>query len=634
MTTVYDIKIRYSLDDKVSSKLLGIAKNADKATDSFVKLRKAMASLKMPKTMGIPGMQSDMERASKSAFSLRDALMAVGAAGLVSKGKTALIGFNVEMDNLKNSMTTVMQMNMHMPFTDASKAANRLFLVFQEIARTSPGITSDFMHMAAAIAPAIAMAGGDQFKLQKITEGAVKAGSAFGITPSQMSMDIQEMMAGSVRLTSRTALQLIASQGIGHHEFNKLDIKDRAKMTEKILTDPRVLKGSEIASHMMAGEWSTISDTIQITLGKIGIPLMERFTDQFREINEWMTKHPKLIAQWVNTFSAGLGKAFDFFKNVAGFFVDNRDLLMGLVKGFAAYKVGQLGVSALGGLGSMASTMVGAVKSMQGGLMGAQSGMGVNGLFSILGTVGGAFGKLIPGLALFGAAITAATYLLSQDVKTKKEMRDMNIGFNEAVGDIPKLRADRKRMQALVETEAKRDDSALLGRYSSELQGIEQKLYDPETLGRALRAVSTEAVKFGGADLKRMSIGDMMSEQLGNRLIGFRFTGDKEADAKYLEMRSQVGEVIKAFQSSTEAMRNEILKYAFPDQFGNPTPKEAAPDPGKDWGGLSHAKVDVNIARVEVASEDPDRFVFDLVNIADNAIKHSTQSIHTIPGGF
>jgi len=57
--------------------------------------------------------------------------------------------------------------------------------------------------------------------------------------------------------------------------------------------------------------------------------------------------------------------------------------------------------------------------------------------------------------------------------------------------------------------------------------------------------------------------------------------------------------------------------------------------PDSKWGGNATGKdVNINIQKVEVASSDPDRFIFGLVNMAEQVLKHPTQSQHTIAGGF
>jgi hypothetical protein len=600
-STVYDVKVKYTLDDKASPGLKGVAANADKAHDSV--------------------------------FSLHNALKAMAIEKVFHLGKELLIDFNQEMDNLKISMTTVMQMNMHMPFEKASAAADKLFNTFQDMAKKSPLMTKDFMEMASAIAPAVSMAGGGVGKLTSMTQGALTAGLAFHVRPDQMQMDIQEMLAGNVRLTSRTARQLLASQGLDHKEFNNKSSKERAEITEKILTDPAVLKASERMAHTMAGEVSTMKDNIQIAFGEIGKPLMAEITAQFQKINVWIESHPKLIKEWVTSFSQGLQTGFQYIKSAAGWFVDHQELLMSLVKAFVMFKGAQIGVNVFKrfteGVGNLAKGVEQGVGSIK-GLFSGQGGVG--GAFSgLVGILSGA-GGVIPALGLFAGAIGIVTELLNTHAEDDKKAKEAKMSLHEAVGDFPTLQGRKKDLQdalagkGLYGQAAKQDD--MRQRFTNEISDIDKKLFDPEKMGTALRKIGEESKAHGGSSFENLSMADF---QHAERLIPnlYEYGKDKDNEEKFTEIKS----TLDLFNKQTEAARLEILKYAFPQQFGMPTPQEQkAPDEG--WGGTTKPEVNVTIQHVEVASEDPDRFVFGLVQLADQAIKHKTQSQHVTPGGF
>src|SRR5260221_448321 len=186
--TIYSVKVRYAVDgDKASAGLKDIARHADKTGESI--------------------------------FSIKHALEAVAIEKVFHAGKEALIDFNSEIDQMKIGMTTVMQMNLHMPFEKANKEADKLFETFQQLAKKSPLTTKDFMEMATAISPAIAMAGGGPEKLAKITQGALTAGLAYGQRSDIVAMDVQEMMMGNVTKRNRLGNELLGSIGMEHDVF-------------------------------------------------------------------------------------------------------------------------------------------------------------------------------------------------------------------------------------------------------------------------------------------------------------------------------------------------------------------------------------------------------------------------------
>jgi len=599
-STVYDVRVKYTLDDKASS--------------------------------GVKGIAAATEKAANSAFSLKGALAAVGGIALLHKGKELLLDFNTEMQNLKIGMTTVMQMNMHLPFQKASDAADKLFETFQEMAKKSPLLTKDFMEMASQIAPAVSMAGGGVEKLQKMTQGALMAGLAFNVRPDQMAMDIQEMLAGNVRLTSRTARQLLASQNLDHNEFNAKSAKDRAKITENILTDPSVLASAARMSHTMSGEFSTIKDNVLIAFGEVGKPVMQEITEQFRQINTWIENHPKLIKEWVTDFSSAIKTGFETVQSIASWFVDHQDLLMSLVKAFVMFKGASIATNVFkqftDGVAGLAKNAVSAASTLSSTLAGGASAS-VGGAFSgLLGILGGA-GGVIAGLTLLAGGLQIAGELLYNNAEADKKARENATSLNEAIGDIPGMKT---RKGALETQMAGTKDFDLFERLETERDMLNKKLYDPETLGLALRKINEASIKGGGASLKDMAVTreGLLNPNLISHLPD---TYDSQNVERNTQIMKDVDATLKTIQNIPADLRDQVLRYAFPDQFGMPKPKENA-SPAEEWKGLGTKDINVTIQKVEVASEDPDRFVMGIVQIAENGIRHATQSTHVIPGGF
>lgn len=606
-TTGYGVKIKYSVDGNAASGLKGIAAASD--------------------------------RAAKSTFSLKSALAAVGGVALLHKGKELLFDFNSEMERLKNGMTTVMQMNMHMPFEKAHASAEKLFFTFQEMAKVSPLLTSDFMHMASMIAPAIAQAGGGVQKLQKMTQGALLAGLAFNIRPDQMAMDIQEMFGGNVRLTSRTARQLLAAKNLDHHEFNAKSASERASITESILGDPALIAASERAAHTMSGEVSTIKDNIQIAFGEIGKPLMGEITSQFRQINTWIQSHPKAIQDWSNTFATTLKNGFEGIKSIAAWFMDHRELIMSLAKTFVMFKGAQIATNVFknftDGVAGLAKGASGAASAITAVFAGGSGGTVVGGFTSLIGILGGA-GGVIAGLAAFAGALEVASHLLYNNVEADRKAKEAAMSLHEATGEYPGLQGRRAELQRSLAGSGL--NAGVRMRQLMELEGLEKKLQDPEKLGLALRKISEAADAGGKGSFKDLPREAFLDQRFAGKYLPNLFSGDEADMAKNMEALNEVTGVMKAIRDfgviDQGKFLDEVLRYAFPDQFGMPTPKEATPDVQETWKGLDHKDVNVTIQKVEVASEDPDRFVMGLVNVAENGIRHATQSAHTIAGGF
>lgn len=599
-STVYDVKVRYALDDKASKGFGGIASAADKA--------------------------------SNSAFSLKGALMAVGGVAALGKAKSMLIDFNSEIDQMKIGLSTVMQMQLHIPFAKANKEADKLFDTFQQMAKKSPATTKDFMEMANAIAPGVALAGGGPDKLAKLTQGAVTASIALGERADVVALDIKQMLAGTVGMKDRTAMQLLGGMGMEHTDFNKKSGSERAGLVEKMLSQEALQHAADQFGDSFKGQISTIQDQLEISLGQVGKPLMASITDEVRKMNGWIEKHPKMIQEYVTKFGNMIKGAFDFVKNVAGWLVDNREILFTIGKTFLVFKGINMGVSlvksfkdSIGGMVGTMQTAVGSLKSA----FGAGGGEGALGGFGRLGSILSAAGPVIGGLTLFSGALSVATQLMDLHAEDDKKARAAQMSLHEAVEDFPDLQKRRKDLQdSLSGKDGMRLPSEMQSRYQTELESIQNKLFDPEKMGEVLKKISEESKTHGGSDFSMLT-----SEQMRKPEVFIPSMFDSKDADKSAQITNEVLDFFKTFNGVNSQVREEALKYAFPEQFGTPTKKDTvAPD--SSWKPGSSKDINVTIQKIEVASEDPDRFVFGIAKLSENAAKHPTASQHTMVGGF
>jgi hypothetical protein len=593
-STVYDVKIKYALDDgKASKNASTLAGNLDKA--------------------------------GASAFSLKGALAAVGGAALFMKAKSALIDFNSEIDSMKINLSTIMQLQLKMPFEKANIEANKLFDTFQEMAKKSPATTKDFLEMAQAIAAPIAMLGGGPDKLAKLTQGAVIASQAFGVQADVAARDIGGMLRGNVTQKDPLAQQLISSAGMELDAFNALSGKDRANKTEEWLSSPAIKKAADAMGESMKGQVSSLEDQLQITLGQVGRPLMEGITAEVKKWNGWIEKHPRLIASYVKDFAGMLTDAFSFIKNTAGWLVENKELLFAIGKTFLAFKGAQLGTQVFKRMTDSMGLFAGNVKGMASSIGGIFTGGGGGGVL-------GGFSKMIPaisGVILGFELLTGALDLLrgwlhkEADNKAKNAAATMAEAVGGVSGNIIKRKSLKDRLADKNSTTRAQDQA--------EYDALTSKINDPLVMGEALRNLAATNVKNGGTDLSQLSMAEWMTAE---RHLPSTYSSTDSL--KTAQLGAEAGLAIEEFKKMTADAKREVLKVAFPDRWGQYMPS-GTPDPAAtEFKDLNPTKTEVNVTinRIEVASEDPDRFVFGLVKIADNAMKNKTASQHTTSGGF
>lgn len=611
-STVYDVKVRYSLDDRTSRGLGGIASAADKA--------------------------------SQKTFALRGALGALGAGAAFAAGKRFLIDYNNDIDKMRIGMSTIISMQFKKPFEQARMEADKLFSRFQELAKKSPSTTKDFIQMGNALAPVVAMLGGGTDKIEKLAQGALLAGLATGTQADVAANDVKAMLLGQVEKPDKMANQLLASRGMQAKDFNAMEAVERAQLVESILQDPALLRSADEFGKSFAGTVSTFQDQLEIALGQVGLPLMTALTAEVSKWNSWIEKHPRTIGKIVSEVGGMIKSSFEFARSAAGWLLEHRDTLLAVAKTFLVFKGASMATNIFSQFAQGASGLVEKLKTAGGTLAGVMSGTGAGGLAGafrgLVGLLSGA-GGVIP---VFATLATAAYQLWRTfaDINNDAESKGRRMEFTEALGMAGSSTTRLRELDKLFASKpgqaspADKMDTEVRQRLETERSKLRGQLADPAVMGPILRAVSDAREKHGFGGLGTMS-DDTLSKVLGRGIssdeFGKLFADNPEAK----QLVSELNDTYRAFGQMGAVERRRAFMSAFPEQFPDQT-KSELPTQGdlSAWMPQAPSKADVKVTihKIEVASEDPDRFVHGLVAVAEKGLKNPTQAASTIAGGF
>lgn len=563
-TTEYQVKLRYSVDDKTGKGLLGIASKAKKARRQSNLLGRALGML-------------------GGAY--------LGAKGIGFAAK-ALIGFNSQMEGAKIQMAGLLKLNLGGEWSRNMKDATHLVEGLQMRAKKSVGTTKDMVEMASMIVRPLAAAGASMQDIEDVTAGATVAAKAFGIEAGMAALDIEGALMGQLKARDRFARALLEPMGYSTKSFNALSATKRLDALRKALKGPAVKAMADAQEKSFAGVTSTLQDNLQIALGKVGLPLMRKITEEVKRWNRWIDENPQKIEHFAKVFSDALVTGFNAVKEVANWVSENKDTLIMLAKAALAMK----GVS-------MASNMLG-----QAPLVGGALG-------TLAMTVGTAYitGKLIEAHLEKEKAKEEATggrqrrlnYLLD---KSDEAMRR---GDKEKAAAWAKMAlADAKKMGIGPTT----------GKWAE--KGIGGHLYRQHSAGA--KGVDTAMTLAGtgfnliGLKQKKEALDQaaINQERLTMALRDYTYSALAAADATAAFKRTQTAFwdefIAGTFRQLDAAMQNAL------------DPRRKARNPP--------ANVKIKIESVNAA--DPDRFVMDLQQAIDKANRSPSQAKRALQGGF
>jgi len=328
-STIYDIRLQYSLDDKASS--------------------------------GTKNLERRMVRLSKSSGLLGGTFtrlgLALGGVFGARAGAKALVGFNATMEQARITMGGMIQLTTKGDWQQSLREAGDLVGRLQQRAKASVGTTQDMVDMSTRITRPVLAAGLGMKDLEDFTVGAVVASRAMGIEAGMAARDIESALMGQLRSVDRFARNLLEPLGFvgdeGRRRFNEMGAAARAAQLKAALTSDAIRNMANAQENSFSGVFSTLQDNLQIFLGGVGLPLFKAITDEIRSWNQWIDKNQDTLRQWAQNFKEAIMSGFQFVKSTVSFIVRHRETILQLIKAFVAFKLAQKGLEGAANLGTL-----------------------------------------------------------------------------------------------------------------------------------------------------------------------------------------------------------------------------------------------------------------------------------------
>jgi hypothetical protein len=597
-TTVYDVAIRYELEDKASSGLEGIGKHA--------------------------------EAAERHTMDLKEALVGLGEVFLVGeafhKGKELFIDWNREIQNMRIQGAAMLESSdLAKTWDKATISAGKMVDEFNRFAVTSPVTTRELEGFANGVNIYVAQAGGGIKDIVNVTEQGIIAAKAFGMESSMAALQIGEAISRGAHIRERFTSMLIKSQHMTLDEFNKLDPTKRLSVIEQALQSPAMRDAARAFGDSWDGVFSTLKDNVEITFGHAGHEMFMAIAAEVKGINTWLKENSNTVEEWGAKLGGYLKEGFDAVKTGVGFLITHKDTILKIGEVWAASKL-LGGMGAFSGGGGFGLPAAGAFfgGSSKVGWMGAgvQPGPGLGQVLGAAGssvflakalgadkfasTVAGVAGALstLPGpLGLIGSALNVAILGIE--------------AFGDYMDGRAKEAADRTGEQQAVMsalTKAANDVNVILATTGSGALSGRSEQAD------MLLGTIVQEVREANAYTKDGRLDD---KKLQTYLVGLNIQG--QAQNEYLKMAANAFKYFGGGEqgaATEEIYRRLGIKYT--DFDSDAEKRKASKKPN----------VNVTIQRIEVASEDPDRFAMGLSRAFRRMNQNPTAAVDALHGSL
>ncbi len=598
-TTTYDINVRYQLEDRA--------------------------------TKGAKKIGSSLQKTSRHAIGLGSTLKNVAALAGAGFGmgiaKKFLIDYNASLQETKLRMTGLMQLNLGGVWADNQKEANRLIEHFKEDAKASAGTMQDFAEFAGMITGPVLRAGLSMKDLREITQGGVVAAKAFGVEAGMAALDIEQALAGTLSKKDRFARALLEPMGLDTETWNKMAKEQPEKLGEnlvKAFNQPALKQMAESYKSTWAGVTSSLQDSLQQTLGKVGIPLMAALQKEVVKMNDFFEKNPKKIEAFVTKFSGALMDGFKFVKEVVTLIVKHSSTLLSIAKAFIAFKV----IRGVGGMLAGPFDMMAKFGKQMG-----TAGTAADGFANKMTGIGN---KLSLAAGLMAAAFAAAT--LIADAVDRSQERDL-----QKVGRLPQQLLDAPTDElGTVKTVTAAKDLGFVknGKFDKaawdKQVGVEKTRGAASNLGLDILAGATGGL-VGRDIIGRTEGGDPRSEAAQRHIIeALKKDTDSKSKAFDEWANKFSGIVDRLGVLAVLGRTDEQQPFRFGEEdrsFVGPTGEGEYAAPQTPKATKKNGDVRIYINQVKVESADPDRFAMHLIGAVTRSTTKPVASRLRLPGG-
>ena len=429
----YKVEIDLSTKGNLSQHLGGLHSNADALDSAFAKVGASASSIGS-------ALEGVMERAASLVVTL-GALGGIAIGGAVVHG---VIHLNNELEKTQIALAGIFGANGVSQNVDQgmSIAADTMAQMRKDAAAL-PGETKDLVNIFKDISVPGFQAGASVDKLRDLSAKSMAAGATLGLPLDQMGREMAMLLEGRAGAHNVAGMRLAGLGGDKAEKFNKLSASDRVEYLSKKLDayEPVIAKYSQ----SFDGVISTLKDSGKKLLGDFTLPLFERVKATAQTANQWfdtygdtasrvasvwgshlaaafdvgMTKLGEwtpYILTFVSTLHDGLKRAWDSssplltrLEQVAANFMTDPaafDKIAGLVKAYAALKIGMPVAGAAMGMAGSAGKVGGMVAQM-GGLSAEAGPIGLAVMVGVLETLavaavaaGGALSALTDGTSM------------------------------------------------------------------------------------------------------------------------------------------------------------------------------------------------------------------------------------------
>jgi hypothetical protein len=326
---------------------------------------------------GAQRMTTQLNSTARAAGGLHSALSSFrGIAGALGIGfgayeaKKSLIDYNSTMEQSRIQMAGLMAQAGSGDFVGNLDKASLLMRQMKDDAAKTVGTTQDYVAMASQLIQPLTMAGAKLEDIREMTRLSVVGTKAMGIDAIVGARDVDQAIRGMYRSVDQFTGKLLTPMGYGGEEgrqkFNAMTMQERFAAVKASLKSKAIEDMARAQETTFEGVASTFESIVKQTLGAAGMPVFKAITKELLQWNDWLQKNESQIEAMAASAGGGLLSALESAKDITIFLHDHWKSIAllylglkapGMIGGFAGGLADGIGGAAGGAVGRSGSIL-------------------------------------------------------------------------------------------------------------------------------------------------------------------------------------------------------------------------------------------------------------------------------------
>jgi hypothetical protein len=270
--------------------------------------------------------------------SLRRTALGLGAVFGVKALGGAMLGFNMKVEDAKNSIAGVLALAKKTNFTDELGTANELYDKLRKKAAELPGTTAEYVDMLKMLAHPMARAGMTSDQMVETVTGGLTASRGLGENWQKTARDMREFINFGKMNAPDTFARLMFDDydsDAGKKKLKAMTAQQRATMMAERVNSKQMRDLQEAQKNSLSGRLDKLKDTVQQFFGKMGEGLAKALGPALESVNKWLTDNEGAVRGAAETIGNVLVVAFEVLSAAVGWLLDHGDLVTAILIGIA-----------------------------------------------------------------------------------------------------------------------------------------------------------------------------------------------------------------------------------------------------------------------------------------------------------